>query len=156
MAEPDRRDLTYRSLEEVEAGLDELEGREIETLGRWSFFQILEHLAAGAEWACGEHGFAPPEGGLEASPEFKRKMFDRMLRSGKMKAGFPNPAAPDEYAEGDAAAEMRRLRAALTRLKTYSGPFPEHLVFGVLDADEWRVWCAMHCAHHLSFARIKN
>ena len=154
-----RRDLRFKTLSEVEAELDRLDGQAIETTGKWSFYQILDHIAAGAEWAMSEtpRGFAETGGSADLKPEIKRKFYERIARSGKIQAGVPNPNAPDEFEDGDAAAQMTRLRAALGRLKSHTAPFPdEHPFLGKLAPDEWRVWCAAHCAHHLGYARIRG
>ncbi len=151
------RELRFKTIAEVEAELDRLEGRQVRTTGVWSFAQILEHIAEGTWWALSEgEMFAAADGVFNAKPELKRKLFERMVRSGTMPVGFINPAAPTARVEGDPAPAFKRLREGLARLKTYGGPYPEHPVFGTLSTEEWKTWCAMHCAHHLNFAEPLN
>ena len=148
-----RRTLSFKTLDEAITEIESFRDREVKTHGVWSFYQILNHLALGAEWAMNQpSGFTPEEPGPAMKPSLQRKFFDRMVRTGKMKDGFQNPASPTVRVEGDAAAELERLLSALTELKNYSGPHPDHIVFGQLSTAEWQLWCAMHCAHHLGFA----
>ena len=147
-----RRTLSFKNLDEVLGDLENLTGKEVKTHGTWSFYQILNHLAIGAEWAMNlKDDFTPAEK-VEIKPALGRKLFERMVKSGKMKDGFVNPASPQQREEGDEGKELERLKQAVSGLKNYNGEHPPHLVFGELSDDEWRVWCAIHCAHHLGFA----
>jgi len=150
------RELSWRSIAEVEAELDRLEKSPLETHGIWSFAQILNHLALSAEYATGENTLLiPKDVPANDRPELGRKFFDRMVRTGKF-PGVQNSAAPSVREEGDPAREMTRLRRALGNLKRPTDKIHAHFFFGELTRDEWEIWMAMHSAHHLSFVTIKG
>lgn len=151
-----RRDLRFEDTDQLLAELDRLGSGPVRTTGLWSFSQILEHLRDGVYWALNRDPAAYRSNGPVIEAEAGRRFYERMVRSGKMRAGVDNPNAPRTREEGDHRLPLRELRVAIQELESYSGPFPVHTFFGVLSADEWRIWNRLHCAHHLSYAEQQD
>ena len=150
-----RRELNFKNFDEIRTELKNLEGKELETAGKWSFYQLLDHLAASLEWAMKES-----DSFLSGEPLFKpavgRRFYQRMEKAGKMPDGVENPNSPTEFEAGDEQMAMQQLRDCLDRFESYEGPFTTHLIFGDLSIEEWRLWARFHCAHHLGFVKIKG
>ena len=146
----ERRALSFSSLDEVMPEVDRLlEGHT--TTGRWSLGQICNHLGTAlrytvegfpeqAPWLLRQHG---RPGGEAASPRF----------GGDAPKGSSSPRST---CRGPASTPAPRPRPCAPRSGYYpahAGPLADHPLFGSMSRDEWDRYHAIHCAHHLSFAR---
>lgn len=144
-----RRDLRLKTLDDVLAELDRLEASNIQTVGKWSFYQILTHVAGALDSSISAYPRLLP--GL-IRKTIGPLAFRRMLAKGFMDEGSPNPDAPREREEGDAEAAMKQLRSAIARFRKHSGPVAEHPFFGTLTKEDFTTLHAYHASLHLSFA----
>lgn len=147
-----KRELKIRSLKELSQELDFLTDRKVQTHGVWSFYQILNHLKLSLLWASGEKVAFLPENSIPR-PELGRKLFARMANSGRVPS-MVNELSPKTRQEGDAAQEMKELKKALKKFQEFSGRRPTHPLFGEFRSEEWELWAAIHCSHHLGFASV--
>lgn len=144
-----RRDLRFNTLDDVLAELDRLESSSVQTVGRWSFYQILTHVGSSMDYSITAYP--------RLMPVIVRKTvgplaFRHMMKKGLMAEGAPNPDAPREREEGDAVAAMQNLRSAIERFRRHTGDVAVHPFFGVLSKEDYTRLHAYHASLHLSFA----
>lgn len=143
-----RRKLQFHSLDEVLVELSALDGRPVRTSGRWSFYQILTHLAEALEYSISEYPRAMP---FLIRRTIGPMALRHLLKTKEMKAGAPNPNAPRKREEGDEQAAMLRLRTAIASFRAHEGPMAEHPFFGPINKEDYEAVHAHHAALHLSF-----
>src|SRR4051812_23807270 len=145
----ERRELSFSSLDEVMPEVDRLlEGHT--TTGRWSLGQICSHLSTAMQYTV--------EGFPEQAPWLLRRTVGpvakrQVLGSGVMPEGVKLPEKYLPKPGLDPRAEAEALRASLRYYLAHTGPLQDHPLFGSMSRDEWDRYHAIHCAHHLSFAR---
>lgn len=147
---PERRDLTFHSLDEAIADAEKLATGEVRTTGKHSFGQILEHLALTHDMSCGKIVGPRP-------PWYMRMMMPlvrRMITKGPVKPGFKLPADAEAFfwPAHDVAvqAALQHLRESVENYQS-TGPLAVHPVFGKLSAQQVTDLNCKHCAMHLSF-----
>jgi len=151
MAEPDRRELNFASMDEVTADIQQL-GGDVRVLGNHSFAAIVRHLAITNEMLTG--GPAPPK-----LPWYMRMAMPFMRKSilnGPVNPGFKLPTDqmqsffwPSEPIDVPEAVE--RFTASADRYKT-QGPPSVHPIFGAAPPETIEGMLLAHAAMHLSFA----
>jgi hypothetical protein len=144
-----RRDLKLNSFKDIEDELDKIEkATELRTVGVWSVYQILQHMTDMLHGSM--HGF----------PKLQFKLFrmtigkfiyNSIINSGEMKAGYPNPSAPSKREEAPILPAVQRLRAMLSEFQSYSGQMAIHPMFDDLNKDQWTKLHLIHFSLHLSF-----
>lgn len=144
-----RRELRFTDLNDILDEVNRIGSSDVQTVGNWSYYQILSHIAGGIEHSMTSYP--------RKLPALVRKtvgplVFRQMMKSGLMKPGNLNPDAPKTREEGDAIAAAQRLRNAVTRFKSYEGPVAEHPFFGTLNKDDYFKLHSIHAAHHLGYA----
>ncbi|MCE9597969.1 MAG: DUF1569 domain-containing protein [Spirochaetia bacterium] len=142
------RELRFTNLNQVLQELSSLEKAGKGTLGNWSYFQILTHLAETIE---ASYTLVPPP----ANPVDARTtevLFRRLQKSGKMKPGYLNPALPQSREEGDTASAMNRLMVAIRSFGESKQLNPEPTL-GYLNHEQFEFLHAIHCALHLGFVK---
>ena len=153
MNSPQRRHLTFASLDAVVRDVEELAAKGYEKTGNWDLAQMCNHLV---EW------IKYPLDGYPKIPLFIRpvvwlmkvtvgKRTGRALIEGRgMKPGtqtLPQTVFPGGQ---DEAAAVANYKAVVERWKAHTGPLHVSPLFGTLTRDEWnRAQCG-HAAHHLS------
>ena len=143
----ERRTLSFHSLDDIRADVEQLAGGEITAEGNWTPGQVFMHLARFMDISIDGH--AP-------APWLVRKMvqlfFKKKFLQGKMRAGFKLPDKFQDLVPGEVetSAGVRAILASLDRLKSNPQRKP-HPVLGELSSDQWN---QLHCRHaelHLSF-----
>jgi len=142
---PARRSLTFTNLDEVIEEVERLLGGHA-TVGQWSLGQICNHLAVAIRLT------ARPAAAEATGTAEQASLRERFFAAGTFPDGrsAPPPIAPAPGLE--AADEAAKLRAAIERFASATGPYPAHPVLGPLTRDEWVRFHLMHAAHHLGFA----
>jgi hypothetical protein len=151
-----RRHLHFDSIDELLAEIDRVEVSEkdgtLETLGNWSAGQILGHLASWIEY--GYQGYP-----MKAPPLVIRLilkwMLKRSLRKG-MPAGMKIPGVKEgTYGteQQSVAAGAKRLREALSRLKSGERCSYESPSFGPMSHEDRIALNLRHAELHLGFIR---
>lgn len=144
-----RRRVSYQSLDDIREDLERLATQPIQTVGQWSFAQILRHLTRTVHASFDGFGFkAPWIVRKMIAPLIKRKFLTK-----PMPAGFKLPKTatvliPSEGIETITAVD--EFRAALGRLEREI-PRAEHPVFGLLKPEQWQQLHLRHAELHLSF-----
>ena len=145
---PERRALTYASLDAVMPDVDRLI-LGYDKAGQWTLGQICSHLSKALTLTV--------DGTPVRVSWLKRMVLGRLarwhvFRTGTMPAGIkvPSPKLVPP-AEADDRAEVEALRAAIRVFLGEVGPFVSHPLFGPMSVEEWRRFHGIHCAHHLSF-----
>jgi hypothetical protein len=143
-----RREVEYRSIEEVIADAERLSSGPLKTLGNWSAGQIFRHLATAYNGSI--------DGFKSTFPWFIRMMaglFKKKLLSGAMPPGLrvPPKFAQEVMPEPTATEEgLAELRAAVARLQREPNR-AKHPVFGELTKEEWNQIHLNHAKLHMSF-----
>jgi hypothetical protein len=116
---PERRKLSFKSLDEAVADAERLALGEVRTTGQHSFGQILEHLARSIDMATGR--VAPPP-----LPVFMRIMlpFIRgMILKGPVKPGVKLPKASEAFFWRDGPVDVQEALAPQSRTTIQAGLF---------------------------------
>jgi Protein of unknown function (DUF1569) len=143
-----RRELHYASYDEALQDMQRLNSQGFQTLGNWSFGQILDHLARsvnkmidGTEWKMGAVG-----------QFFMRLLMKKRFLNGPLIPGFQIPKAGAAFLPDDISADegLARLTAAVARLKEIPDR-AENGALGKLTNEEWDQFQLNHFALHMSF-----
>jgi hypothetical protein len=145
-----RRQVRYRSLQELLTDVDQLAKGEVRTLGNRSFVEILRHLNL------------VMNNSIDVSNSTLRlpwyiRIAGRLLRkqilARGLQPGFQLPTAEDEKVwpkGGDVASAVEELHQAVHRLDTESKR-GSHPAFGAMNVDEWNMFHLSHSQLHMSF-----
>ena len=148
-----RRKLRFESYEEVLTDVEQLAAGEVQSLGNWSFGQILKHLAVAVDSMIDGGPFNMP-----APMKFimnlmmKKRMLTRGLSPGFNLPKYAQALVPDETSVEEG---LELLRVAIDRLHKEKKRAP-HGAFGVLSPLEWDQFQLRHCEMHLSFVEPAN
>ena len=151
---PERRQLRFQSLEDVEQDCRMLMDRGYTALGQWNLAQICLHLNEWMRYPM--DGYPKPF--LPLRPVFwlirltmGRRMLKKILREG-FKPGSPTLGAtafaPDSQPDLEA---VNELVATVRRMQSHNGGFHRSLLFGDMTQEEVQALQRRHCEHHLSF-----
>ena len=144
-----RRRLRFHSPEEFLAEAERLAAGPHKLLGKWSYGQILDHLARAIDNFYEGFGFQAPWHIRTVAKLFLKQ---RILTKG-MAPGIQLPKyAVSLIPEAEVSTEdgLARLRSALKRLAK-ENPVHPHPFFGRLTPDEARQLMLRHGELHLSF-----
>lgn len=143
-----RRDLHYASLDEFQADAERLAKGNVRTVGRWTFPEILDHLAKTMKCSLDGFSFTAPWFIRLAAPFIKNSFLTK-----PMKAGFRLPkraAALLPRNELSLPAAIDNLRQVIARCQSET-PTGAHPVFGQLASQEWTALHLRHAELHMSF-----
>lgn len=150
---PERRKLTFASLDEVVADAENLLTKGYDRAGNWDLSQVAGHLAEWLRFPI--DGF--PKLPLLLRPVFwmvrvtgGKKMRAKILAEGFSAGGQTMPETVPSPG-GDAAAAVAKLKEVAERFKAHAGPIHPSPLFGAMNKDEALQLQLKHCAHHLSF-----
>ena|SRR5258708_17439591 len=146
-----RRELKFRTFEEVRAELTRLEQGPVETTGQWSFFQIIVHLAKGIEGSMK---------GVRREMSFWRRhilgplLYRLFAFRGYIPKGIKGP--PADRIEGNETEAIAQFRKALEAFEKSEGPYSDHPILGQLTKKQWVVFHSMHFANHVGYIKLKD
>jgi hypothetical protein len=149
----ERRKLSFGSLDEVVADVENLLARGYERAGNWDLAQVVGHVA---EW------MRYPIDGFPKPPIFIRpilwlmkvtagkRMRDTILAEGFTPGGrtMPQTVPPPG---GDEAAAITKLKSAVASWQRHSGEVYPSPLFGAMSKETALQLQLRHAAHHLSF-----
>jgi hypothetical protein len=150
---PQRRNLTFASLDEVAADAENLLARGYDRAGNWDLAQVAGHVAEWMRFPI--EGFPKPP--LLVRPILwlmkvtaGKKLLAKTLAEGFGTGGrtMPETVPPPG---GDAAAAVARLKDAVARWKAHAGEVHPSPLFGAMTKDTALRLQLKHAAHHLSF-----
>jgi hypothetical protein len=143
-----RRQLDYKSFEELLADAERMSAGDVKALGNWSPGQIFKHLAN------------MYNGSIDGLPvtfpwAFRMlvKLFKKKLINGSMPAGYkmkPENAMITESPPISSEEGLAALRAAVARLQRESHR-ARHPLMGDLSKEEWDKVHLKHASLHMSF-----
>lgn len=142
------RELRVRNFEDIRAELNRLAQGPVETTGRWSYFQILSHLAKAVEGSM--------LGTRRPMPFWKKYILGPFLyRLFVLRGSIPGgiKGRPMERTEGDESQALAQLRAALEAFEKFNGPFSDHPILGPLSKKQWGNFHPLHFANHIRWAQ---
>jgi hypothetical protein len=150
---PERRELSFTSLDEMVADVEQLARGETRTTGNHTFGQIVEHLAITLDAVVGKT--VPPRPPLIV--RLIMPIAKHFILRGPVQPGFklPNNAESFFWPQGnvDLHQSIAHLKAAVENYKI-KGPLAIHPVFGKLSPEKtFKLQCD-HSAMHLSFVHI--
>lgn len=144
-----RRTVHFNSFDEFRADLAGLCETEVQTVGNWSFAQILDHLASAM--TCSIDGF--PFRGNWFIRVFLAPLMKNSLLTRPMKSGYRLPRRARKYLPDETlttAEALGRVDAALDRLEQ-EPPQAAHPFLGRLASCEWTALHLRHAELHMSF-----
>ena len=147
-----RRQVSYENFDDLLADAESLAGQQVETLGNWSFAQILEHLAISLEGSIDGLPFKAPWPMRVVGKLFLKNKF----LNGALPPGFqiPDSARPVVYPDEAITVEasLEHLRRAIARCRNEPGR-ASHPLLDNLSQDEWDRFSLRHAELHMSFIR---
>ncbi len=144
-----RRVVRYATLTEFIADAEQVALGEYTTVGKWSFGQILTHLAKAMNCSFDGFGFkAPWLARVFVAPFVKNSCFTKPLP-----AGFQLPAAGSALLPPDDASVEEGLIALREAIDRYQSELPKapHPFFGKLTREEYVCLSLRHAELHMSF-----
>jgi hypothetical protein len=144
-----RRELHYASLDDFQADVDRMAKGKFRTVGKWSYPQILDHLARSMTASLDGFGFkAPWWARTFIAPLAKNSFLTKPMRAGFKLPESAKSLVPAAGLTLPAATE--NLRKAITRC-TRETPQADHPFFGKLASQEWNALYLRHAELHMSF-----
>ncbi len=148
----DRRQLAYKSYDDLLADTESLAGQEVTTVGNWTFPQILEHLAISLEGSLDGVDFrAPWIMRFVAKLFFKNKFLNQTLSPGFQ---IPDSAKAQLVPADSISLEdaLNHFRQAIDRCKNETERAPNAL-FDQMTRDESDRFHLRHAEMHMSFVK---
>ena len=150
-----RRELKFRTFEDVRNELSRLGPGPVETTGLWSYHQILTHCAM---------GFENSMKGLKREMSWWKKhvsgplLFQGMVIKGSIPVGIKgNPQTTfSERIEGDVKTALARLLQVMADFEKFDGNLSIHPRVGKLSKKNWIRFHALHLANHLGYTKQKD
>lgn len=148
----DRRDVHYKSMDQLLEDAEQMVAGSSRTLGNWSLGQILEHLAITFNKSIdGFPALAPWPLRIMIRLTMKQKFLTQPFPAGfqiskKMESVLPK--------ENDATKSLNELRTAIERLK-HESPQALNPGLGRLNVDEWNAFHLRHAELHMSFVTLE-
>jgi hypothetical protein len=140
-----RREVQYRSLDDIAADAKRLTEVEVRTNGNWSQGQIYDHLARNFNGSIDGMGFAMPAPVRFLMSALMKKKF---LTKG-LPPGFKTNSKlePPQVSTSEA---LEALTKAIERLKQEEKR-AMHPIFGTISREEWDQFHMRHAEMHMSF-----
>jgi len=146
-----RRELDFRSFDDVVTDARHLLAIGYERAGAWSLGQICHHLELVMRGSM--EGFTArfPWYLRLAGPVIKRVV----LKQRKLAAGVKGPAEIMPPAVPDETAAVESLIVRCEQVRDHTGIFYPSPLLGRLSPEEWRQIHLIHASHHLGFLSPK-
>jgi hypothetical protein len=145
------RELRCKNFEDIRAELARLEQGPVETTRKWSYFQMISHLAGAVEGSL--------KGLRREMPIWKRYFLGPYLAKlfafrGYIPEGIKG--RPSERIEGNEKDAVLQLRKALEDFEKSTGPYSDHPVLGRLNKKQWMIFHVLHFNNHVRHADLKK
>lgn len=152
---PERRKLTFATLNDAVVDAENLLAKGYDKAGNWDLAQVCGHLALWVKYSMD----GVPKPPLLLRPlfwVFRNTLAARQLRkltapAAAMPAGMPTVPQSVPPAGGAAAEAVAALRAAVERFEAHTGPLAPSPLLGRMTKDQLTAVHRVHAAHHLSF-----
>lgn len=146
-----RRKVRYDSYDELLADAQSLSAGEVQTLGNWTYGQVLDHLAKSIHAMIEGPGFKLP---MPVRFVMRLMMMKKMVHQ-EVPPGFKFPAnVAKRFEPNDVPIHkgIERLREAVERVKS-TDERGMHPAFGTVSTNDWDEFQRRHCEMHMSFVR---
>ncbi|HUR90486.1 MAG TPA: DUF1569 domain-containing protein [Ramlibacter sp.] len=119
----------------------------VRATGAWPLSSVLDHLAQSIEMSM--DGYPQPKSALFQKTA-GRAAFAVFRMKRRMSHGLdqPIPGAPLLVAGADWKPAAVRLRQAIVRFESHTGPFAPHFAYGALAKPDYALAHCMHIANH--------
>jgi hypothetical protein len=148
-----RRDLRFDTLDEAARDAERLLVDSYERVGQWDLGQCCNHLACWLTYPL--DGFGKPPLPVKMFLWIARNTFGPGQLKKILANGFPpnGPTDPKSVtvSDGNDAAAVAKLKAAVERFRDHAGPILPSPFFGSMDKETATKLQLVHTAHHLSF-----
>jgi hypothetical protein len=145
-----RRTLHYATLDELLRDAEQLASNGHRTTGKWTYGQILEHLAMGSDCFFDGFGFmAPWWARWFIAPLVRGQFLNKTMR-----AGFQLPKQAERLLpQGDVAVEpaLDHLRRSLARFQAETPAAPHPFLGRLRSKDEYIALQLRHSELHMSY-----
>jgi hypothetical protein len=151
---PERRKLTFATLDDAVCDADNLLASGYERAGQWDLTQCCHHLAVLMTYPIDgfpRFRFPMNVGVWLLKQTVARRWLRKVLESGVWPTGTPTDKRTVPPAGGNDAEAAAELKRAVERLLTHTGPLQPSPLFGMLDKETLVKLHRIHTAHHLSF-----
>ncbi len=144
------RGLRCQNFEEVREELNLLGKGPVETTGKWSYFQMIDHLTKSIEGSI--------KGVKREMPFWKKHVLGPLLYQlfalrGRIPGGIKGRSP--ERIEGNEPEAVAQLRQAMDLFDQYEGPMSDHPILGPLNKKQWAIFHSMHFANHVGHTKSK-
>jgi hypothetical protein len=144
-----RREVHYKNLDEFRADVERLAETTVRTVGKWTYPQILDHLARSMTASLDGYGFkAPWLARVLIAPLVKNSILTKGIRP-----GFSLPKAGQHLFPSndlDLSTAVENMHKALARYEAEPQRVP-HPFFGPLASQEYTSFHLRHSELHMSF-----
>lgn len=147
----ERRTVQYKSLQELVADAEQLAAVPHETVGNWTFVQILWHLTESMNASFDGYQFRANW----LVRKIVAPMIKKSLLTKPMKPGYPTPKVALSRMPTDGLSSEQALddlRSAVARFEQET-PTGFHPLFGHMTPEEWNALHLRHAELHMSFVR---
>ena len=147
-----RRKLRFESLDDILREAEQMAARPHRTTGKWTYGQILRHLAKGCD-ACfdgfGDPTFVPWWARWFIAPLMKKRFLSETMRAGIKVPPNVTTLMPEVEVSVDEA--LMHLRKALDRFTSEEPSQPHPFLGRLRNKDEYVALVLRHSELHLSF-----
>jgi hypothetical protein len=145
-----RRQLDFRSGQEVIDEIERLRRTGYVRAGTWNLSQICEHLDKTMRLGLSGGDFRMPR---VVQATLGKWFFRRSLKKRKMMSGLPShrslmPEA-DEIVENEPTIDA--CIGTIREVEAFAGPVENYPLVSQVNVNEWRDLMWIHASHHLSF-----
>lgn len=150
LQKPVRREVRYANLSEFLRDAERLATIRVQTVGNWTYGQILQHLAVAIRGSLDGYGFkAPWFARCVIAPLVKNRLLTK-----RMPAGIRLPSRAEGLippADVSLETSLEELRHELARLGKAERDMAPHPFLGRLASQEWNSLHLRHAELHMSF-----
>ena len=150
---PERRKLTFATLDDVVADAERLRDGGYDKVGNWDLAQVCFHISEWMRFPL--DGFPKPPLPIAMMLWVMRKTIGPKMYRQYLAEGMPSgkPTIPQSIAPpgGEVNVAIAKLKETVARFQEHAGPLHPSPLFGALDKEAAMKLQLVHCAHHLSF-----
>ena len=147
-----RSKIEYSTLNEFRQDAERIAQLDYRTVGKWSFGQIMLHLAMAIEGSIDGFPFRGPWYIRKlAAPLIKNSLLSKPLKPGFRLPKYAENYLPDPDVTTYSA--LSRVQSAVSRIQV-EAPQAEHPFLGKLAEEEWMRLHVRHAELHMSFVVV--
>ena len=154
-----RRDLSFKDVNEMLAEVRSLQSTGYESMGNWNLGQAASHIADWMRYPL--DGFPKPPLVLRPIFWFVKVTMASGMKKKILAEGFKPgmPTAPQSVPSADAVSDeqgIAKLQESVDRVMAHDGEFLSSPLFGPTGKDTLIQVTLLHAAHHLGYLKAKS